>query len=164
MNLQTYSKSFHDAVAEALDRIEVTGDAYIPTTCPVFLIGNGGSATVAAHICNDLIKARRPAFVPDYATLSCLANDYGWENALKAWLESTMIQPAMLIAISSSGASQNIIKAVLSCKAAITLTGFDPNNPLRSMGSVNYYVPSSNYGVVETAHLAILHGMFNSGL
>jgi D-sedoheptulose 7-phosphate isomerase len=73
-----------------------------------------------------------------------------------------------LIAISSSGQSKNILRAVETAHAyhgnIVTLSGFDANNPLRTAGHMNYWVPSNNYGVVEISHLAILHGIVNPGV
>jgi len=67
----------------------------------------------------------------------------------------------VLFSISSSGASQNIIKAVKMARKKgtflITLSGFDAANPLRAHGDINFYVPSRDYGSVEIAHLAICH-------
>ena len=72
-----------------------------------------------------------------------------------------------LICISSSGESQNIIEAAAFAQSrgafVATFTGFEWNNPLRMIGDVNYWVPSSNYGVVECAHLVLLHSIVNPG-
>ena len=130
----------------------------------IYLIGNGGSAAIAAHIANDLVKAGWSAFsLTDGPTLTCLANDFGYERCYEQQLMSHMRVNDCLIAISSSGKSQNIINAVSRvseiASAVVTLTGFDPDNTLRQWGDHNYYVPSQNYGVVETAHLAILHSI-----
>jgi D-sedoheptulose 7-phosphate isomerase len=68
-----------------------------------------------------------------------------------------------VVAISSSGKSLNIVQAAYAAREAgarlITLSGFDAMNPLRQLGEHNYYVPSFNYGIVEIAHLAILHSL-----
>lgn len=129
-----------------------------------YLIGNGGSAAVASHIANDMVKGMRDAFaLTDPSILTCLANDYGYEHVYEEQIKAHCRTGDTLVAISSSGKSQNILKA---CKRAtlqdvtvITLSGFDIDNPLRSLGNVNYWVPSSNYGIVEIAHLAILHSI-----
>ena len=158
----------------ALDNIEVEDDGFskvITLACNVrhhgnriFFIGNGGSAAIASHMAIDwLNKAHFAASsFNDAAALTCIANDYGFEQVFTQQLACHLGADDLLFAISSSGQSQNIIKAVQSANLiaeTITLTGFSPNNPLRKLGKINFYVPSDNYGGVETAHLAILHAL-----
>lgn len=129
----------------------------------VHLVGNGGSASVVAHAQNDLVKACsvRALVYQDVPLLTAYANDHGYPNgyadALAMWLEAGDV----LIAVSSSGASANILNAVDVAKAngvtVVTCSGFDPENPLRQRGHLNLYVPSSNYGQVELTHAALLH-------
>jgi D-sedoheptulose 7-phosphate isomerase len=92
--------------------------------------------------------------------LTCFANDYGYEEVFEAQLNRH--KTGTLVAISSSGRSKNILNAVryaLPTMTVVTFSGFDKNNPLRDMGNINYYVPSHNYGIVEVAHLTILHSL-----
>lgn len=155
--------SFLSVLAETLGKYEVDGPTDWPSPPFYLLIGNGGSMAVAKHIANDMIKGGILAITPDTATLSCLANDYGWEMALTEWV-MTAETSGCLIAISSSGRSENITNACRAYKGTvITLSGFKPDNPLRKLGHTNYYVPSHNYGIVECAHLAILHSIVNPG-
>ena len=78
----------------------------------VYLIGNGGSHANAMHIANDLLACGIKAYTLDPATLTMLANDKGWEAAL-AWWVSTVAEPGdLLIALSGSGRSPNILRAV----------------------------------------------------
>ncbi len=166
MNWSNISREFLYLLKEALEGVEQTGEI-TGNYAEIFLIGNGGSAAVAMHICNDINNKGWAALVPDYATITAFANDWGWDKALKIWVERHLGLDSMLIAISSSGKSENIIKAVEIAKKgktpALTLTGFSPDNPLRKLGDLNYYVPSHNYGIVECAHLAILHSIVNPG-
>jgi D-sedoheptulose 7-phosphate isomerase len=71
----------------------------------------------------------------------------------------------LLIAISSSGKSKNILNSVTEAQkigcGTVTLSGFQPGNPLSRMGDLNFYVPSSSYGVVEIAHLLLIHTMID---
>ncbi len=154
-------------MSKALEAVERTGKIE-PKLGEVFLIGNGGSAAVAMHICNDINNKGGAALVPDYATITAFANDRGWDKALQKWVEDHLGLDSLLIAISSSGKSQNILNAVDAAKRfnapVLTLTGFKVDNPLRALGDLNYYVPSTNYGVVECAHLAILHSIVNPGV
>lgn len=161
------SLAFRSELVETLTNKCVVDGATFPLhKHPVLLIGNGGSAAVASHICNDLIKNGGHAYVPDYATLMALANDDGWESALRNWLEATLPANGVVVAISSSGRSLNIVRACLYAHdrgQLITLTGFDHDNPVRKLGHTNYWVDSRNYGVVEICHLAILHSLVNPG-
>ena len=130
----------------------------------ILLVGNGGSAAIASHIANDLVKAERAAAaLVDPAILTCLANDYGYDEAFAHQVRVQGRSGDLLVAISSSGRSLNIRNAVYAARksglAVATLSGFAPENPLRTMGDHNYWVDSSNYGVVECAHLAILHSI-----
>jgi len=123
------------------------------------LVGNGGSAAIASHVAVDLTKnagIRAVTFnEPDLIT--CFANDYGYERWLEQAIDCYGDPGDVLIAISSSGRSPNILNA---CHAArrrgfasvITFSGFSPENPLRALGDHHFWVESSAYNLVETAH------------
>lgn len=129
----------------------------------VLVIGNGGSASIASHIVVDLWKnggIRALAF-NDASLLTCVGNDYGFEHIFEKPIGMFADEGDIVFAISSSGSSENILNGV---KAAIkknctvvTFSGFSPDNPLRTLGHINFYVSSESYGFVETAHLAICH-------
>lgn len=129
----------------------------------VYVIGNGGSSGIASHFSNDLMKAlgigSQTLF--DSNLMTCLSNDFGYENVFSYPLRKLLKPDDLLVAISSSGKSKNILKAsevAISCKAPIiTLTGFLAENPLRSMGDLNFWVPREDYGLVESAHFFLLH-------
>jgi len=131
----------------------------------LFLIGNGGSAGIASHALVDFVNiAKLKAFtLHDVSLLTCMANDYGYEKVYSEPLESLISEQDILIAISSSGQSPNILNAAdtaLNKKATvITLTGFDKNNPLRSRGDINIWLNSDDYGFVELGHGFILHNL-----
>ena len=99
----------------------------------------------------------------DSATLTCMANDYGYENAFSNIIKLTLKPKDILIAISSSGQSKNIINAVESAKnldsTVITFSGFKSNNPLRKMGDINFWCNSKDYGMVEIGHQFLLHNL-----
>jgi len=128
----------------------------------VIIIGNGGSAAIAMHVLVDYTNAGlRTADLMNPALLTCMSNDHGYENVFAKPIEIFADKNDILFAISSSGKSQNILKA---CEAAkqkncqvITFSGFDVSNPLRKAGHLNFYVPSSHYGFVELAHQTLLH-------
>ncbi|OGN64791.1 MAG: hypothetical protein A2888_00015 [Chlamydiae bacterium RIFCSPLOWO2_01_FULL_28_7] len=129
----------------------------------VYVIGNGGSAGIASHFCNDLIKALKIASntLVDSNVLTCLANDYGYENCFSEALKVNMKRDDLLVAISSSGNSKNIINAVNVAKNkkvnVISLSGFLQNNLLRSLGTLNFWLDACDYGLVEMGHFFLLH-------
>ncbi|MDD2806194.1 MAG: SIS domain-containing protein [Elusimicrobiales bacterium] len=131
----------------------------------VLYIGNGGSASIAGHMAADLWKngGVKTLCFSDPSLLTCLANDLGYENVYAAPVASYAERGDVLVAISSSGRSPNILKAAEAALkkgcALVTLSGFTPDNPLRALGKLNFYVPSANYGVVETAHSALCHAV-----
>ena len=128
----------------------------------LFCIGNGGSAGISMHMTTDFLKngRLRTHSMHDPATLTCLANDYGYENVFSKQVEMAADEGDMLIAVSSSGKSENILRAVTLAKekscTVVTLSGFERDNPLRQMGDINIYVPCSEYGIVESIHQLIL--------
>ena len=82
----------------------------------VFLIGNGGSYANAMHICNDLLGCGIKAFTLDPSTLTAFANDYGYENVFALWIEKVGMEGDLLIALSGSGQSPNVLRAVAKAK------------------------------------------------
>ena len=128
----------------------------------VFFIGNGGSAGIAVHMTADFLKNGRMRAVDMYgaATITCLGNDYGYEYIFSKQLELLADEGDVLIAISSSGNSPNILLAADMMKmcggTVVTLTGFREDNKLRQKGDYNLYVPSMEYGIVESIHNRIL--------
>ena len=128
----------------------------------IFVCGNGGSAAIAIHMTNDFLKngGIRTHSMHDPATLTCLGNDFDFTQIFSRQLEMIADEGDILAAISSSGKSPNILRAVdkareKRCKV-ITLSGFSEDNPLRQMGDLNIYVPSMEYGIVESLHNLIL--------
>ncbi len=131
----------------------------------VYVIGNGGSAAVASHAVIDLINVvkLRAFTLHEPSVLTCIVNDYGYENAYSRLLVNMARPGDVLIAISSSGRSINIhnaaIQVVNNGGSVITLSGFLHDNPLRSLGDVNVWLDASDYGLVEVGHQFILHNM-----
>jgi len=129
----------------------------------LFLVGNGGSAGVVSHILTDYINVNKlnARTLHESSLLSCMSNDYGYENSFSEPLSTLAREKDLLIAVSSSGRSPNIHNAVKSVKKAggeaITLSGFGEDNPLRSMGDLNIWLDSNSYGLVEIGHLFYLH-------
>jgi phosphoheptose isomerase len=124
----------------------------------VIFIGNGGSAAIASHLAIDLSKnASLPAICfSDASLMTCLANDFGFEQWLAQALRINARAGDCLVAISSSGRSKNILNAVAQARAmqleVITLSGMSADNPLRALGDLNFWVDSNSYNIIETAH------------
>ena len=129
----------------------------------VLVVGNGGSAAIASHVQNDLCKAGnlQALVFTEQPLLTAYTNDDGYESAYESMVNLWAGPNDVLIAISSSGSSENILRAcrVISETGGriITLSGFSADNPLRSMGDINFYVDADSYGMVETAHAALGH-------
>lgn len=129
----------------------------------IFFIGNGGSNSICSHMMEDYAKiAGFPTFsFSDAALITCFANDYGYERAIAEWLKIHFQPSDLLVAISSSGKSPNILNATEVAKERggkiITLSGFSKQNPLHQKGDINFHIGIENYGVVECYHQIILH-------
>jgi D-sedoheptulose 7-phosphate isomerase len=129
----------------------------------VYLIGNGASASMASHTSADLAKNAgfHTQVFSDLSLITSIANDIGYRNVFAEPLRRRMLAGDMLVTISSSGQSPNILFAAEEAKRlgglVITLSAMEPDNSLRSQGLLNFYVPADNYGMAETCHAAILH-------
>lgn len=132
----------------------------------IVILGNGGSNAIASHISQDYTKKlNKQSFTfSDSSRLTCYINDYGMENAFSQYVKEFADSKTLIILISSSGNSDNIINAAkaaadISCKI-ITLSGFDKDNKLNKIKSeLNYWVDSKDYGEVECAHEIFLHSI-----
>jgi D-sedoheptulose 7-phosphate isomerase len=129
----------------------------------IFLIGNGASASMASHFAADMAKNGRvyTHTFTDLCLLTALANDICYDQVFAEPLRWRMSEGDMLVAISSSGNSPNVLRAVEAARSlggtAVTLSAMRTDNALRKMGNLNFYVPAQTYGLAETAHAAILH-------
>ena len=129
----------------------------------IFLVGNGASASMASHFSADITKNLhiRTQIFTDLSLITACANDICYEEVYAEPLHWSMKRGDMLVAISSSGNSPNIVRAIDTAKAIggriITLSAMDVDNKIRSMGDLNFYIPANTYGLAETCHAAILH-------
>ncbi len=124
----------------------------------VILVGNGGSAAMASHVSVDLTKMCniRAINFNEADLLTCFSNDYGYENWVQKALSFYADKGDLVICISSSGNSKNIINGAkfakkIGCKV-VTLTGFSKQNKVNKIGHVNLWVESKNYNFIEMAH------------
>lgn len=129
----------------------------------VYLIGNGASASMASHFAADLAKNGRvrTGVFTDLSLITAVANDISYESVFSEPLRWQMREGDMLVAISSSGNSPNVLAGCETARSlggyVVTLSAMKPDNALRSMGYLNFYVPAETYGAAETCHAAILH-------
>ena len=155
----------------ALDRAtEVLLDAYTQGRL-VFSCGNGGSASVSNHLqCDHLkgvrngtdLQSRVVSLSSNVELLTAIANDVGYHDSFAYQLRAQSRPGDVLIAISSSGSSPNILRALQWARdngvRTIALTGFDGGDA-RSIAEIAIHVDSANYGIVEDLHQSIMHAM-----
>lgn len=129
----------------------------------LFLVGNGASSSMASHFATDIMKNGRikTMIFTDASLLSAVGNDYCFDQLYKKPLQWYSSTGDLLIAISSSGRSENVLQ---SCNYAqqtglkvVTLSAMRPDNPLRKKGHLNFYVTAKSYGTAESSHAVILH-------
>ena len=124
----------------------------------VILVGNGGSAAMASHVSVDLTKMCKIRAINfnEADLLTCFSNDYGYEKWVEKALSFHADNGDLVICISSSGQSKNIINGAKFAKKkrckVVTLTGFNKNNKVRKIGHVNLWLDSKNYNLVEMTH------------
>jgi D-sedoheptulose 7-phosphate isomerase len=173
-----YSMEFHKAVEEIevtddfgkqlgfTHAVELSVDILLQLQAAekrIYIVGNGGSAAIASHAAIDLWKnGGIPSLTfNDSSLLTCISNDIGYEEVFSTPLEMFATKGDLVICISSSGNSENIVKACQTAKhkqcQLITLSGFSPENKIRSLGHVNFFVPAFSYGFAEIIHQYILH-------
>jgi D-sedoheptulose 7-phosphate isomerase len=129
----------------------------------LYLAGNGASAMMASHFAADACKNGGLSAMAfnDAALLTATANDVSFEEVFALPLRRFARAGDLLIAISSSGNSPNIVRALETARRmsihTVTLTGMCADNRARGLGDLNFYVPSRRYGWVECAHQLVLH-------
>jgi D-sedoheptulose 7-phosphate isomerase len=153
-------------VEDAFTRVRKSAHAVHDAGKKILFIGNGGSAGIASHLAIDFTKngkLRSLAF-NDPSALTALGNDLGYENVFAKQIEYHATTGDMVIAISSSGNSPNILAGVVTARERdceiVTFSGTETND-LRKTGDVNFYVRATEYGFVEVAHLSICHAILD---
>lgn len=136
----------------------------------VMFIGNGGSAAIASHCATDWARTaglRAMAF-NDGAALTCFGNDFGFDQVFARQIALHAQPGDLLVAISSSGNSPDIRSGAVTARdrgcTVVTLSGFRPDNPLRTLGDLNLYVDSGEYGFVELGHQTLCHAVLDLGM
>lgn len=128
----------------------------------VYLLGNGGSISTANHISVDLLKNAKINSKSLYNDnlITCFSNDYGYENWMQKYLEYNVNNKDLIIFLSTSGESKNILKAANFAKKKrinfFSLTGFKKNNSLNNISKNKIWINSSSYNKVEIVHFTLL--------
>ncbi len=158
----SYEAALTDLVAQ-LKKVQAAGGK-------VMMAGNGGSAAICSHQATDYWKngnVRATAF-NDSSLLTCISNDYSYEEVFSVPVKMFAEKGDLLFCISSSGSSRNILNAAEAGKTTgcrvVTFSGFDGDNPLRGAGDLNFHVKSHSYGAVEIIHLFIIHSILDAFL
>ncbi len=134
----------------------------------IYLIGNGASASMASHFSADLAKNAHvhTQVFTDLALITALANDISYDQVFVEPLKRRLTPNDMLVAISSSGNSPNVLKACAFAAetgaSVVTLSAMSPKNNLRTLGDINFWLPADTYGMAETGHACILHYWMDS--
>lgn len=128
-----------------------------------WICGNGASAAFANHMALDFTKngGVPTQSVSDSALITALANDMGVESIFAAPIGWLAESGDLLVTVSSSGNSPNILRAIETAREkgmkVVTLSGLKPDNLSRQSGDLNFYIPAKTYGVVECTHQVLLH-------
>ena len=160
-----------DVISDIVDTLEET----IENKSRIYILGNGGSAATASHMVNDLGAGLRRRDVINFdvtslgdnsSVVTAIANDIGYENIFYMQMKGHINADDVVVAISCSGESPNIIKAVdyakdLGCKI-IGVTGFN-GGYLKKISNINFHVdaPVGEYGLVEDAHMILDHIIYS---
>ncbi len=125
----------------------------------ILIFGNGGSAAIASHFSVDLTKnaGLRCVNFNEADLITCFANDYGFERWVEKAVDFYGDESDLLIVISSSGSSKNMLNGVKAArngnfKAVVTLSGFAEDNPLCQLGDINLWINNRAYNFVENIH------------
>jgi phosphoheptose isomerase len=175
----SYLAGYADELAQAWKTIDLTAldraatilmEAYT-RRAGVFSCGNGGSASIANHLVCDHVKGVRtktdlcPRVVSlsnNIELLTAIANDIDYEDVFAYQLQSQSVPGDVLVSISSSGRSANIVKALVWAREnglrTISITGFD-GGAARKVAEVAIHADCSNYGVIEDLHQALMHAL-----
>ncbi|MGB0908725.1 MAG: SIS domain-containing protein [Nitrospirales bacterium] len=161
--LDSYFKSFEDHLVATDVHAQLIALKDLVLSCHILgkkmvIAGNGGSAAIASHCAIDFTKAAgiRCVNFNESSLITCFANDYGYEHWLEKALEFYADDGDVVVLISSSGRSMNMVRAADYANkrglSLVTFTGFAASNPLRSRGVLNFWLKSRSYNHIETFH------------
>ena len=163
--LASYLEDYSDLVKpneETVEKLAVVADLLKNVHSAgkkALIFGNGGSAAMASHFSVDLTKnaGLRCINCNEANLITCFANDYGFERWIEKAVDFYGDEGDLLIVISSSGSSENMLNGVKAArkgkfKGIVTLSGFAEDNPLCQLGDINLWINSRAYNFVENIH------------
>jgi D-sedoheptulose 7-phosphate isomerase len=163
--IKNYLEDFSDLSRpneELINKLIQIRDLLIEVTSnnkKILIFGNGGSASIASHFSVDITKNAgiRCINFNNASLITCLANDFGFEHWVQKAVELYGDEGDLLIVISSSGQSENMLNGVKAArntnfKSVVTLSGFAKDNPLSQLGDINLWLDSRAYNFVESVH------------
>jgi D-sedoheptulose 7-phosphate isomerase len=161
----------YDSIDKIIEALEET----LKRGSKVYVVGNGGSAATASHIANDLGSGLRrrgiinldiTSLTDNLSVITAISNDIGYENIFYMQLEGLLKKDDLLISISCSGNSPNILKVTRYAKdigtKVIGMTGFS-GGELKELSDIVFHIdtPSGEYGIVEDAHMILDHMIYS---
>lgn len=177
--IESYTNNLIDILntldKEVIENIKDALENTIKNNSKIYIIGNGGSAATASHMANDLgiglklrdIKNFHVESLSDNSSVcTAIANDIGYENIFYAQIKNKIRKEDVLIAISCSGNSANIVKAVEYAKnqetTIVGMTGFE-GGKLKELADVKFHIPTAKgeYGLVEDVHMILDHIIYS---
>ncbi len=172
-----FTKAYFDTLSTAAASVDggkvaeaarVMSDAY-ERRATVFSCGNGGSAAISNHLhCDHMkgcqtdthLKPRVVSLSSTIETITAIANDYSYDDIFQYQLQSMADVGDVLVTVSSSGNSENIVRACTWAKEnrvhVISMTGFDGGRSAK-LADINLHVESDNYGIIEDMHQSLMH-------
>ena len=182
LSINDYSKSYIDYLSSVLNNISLTDiEKFVEVLLEareressIFFIGNGGSAATASHFANDIAIGTRTYEKPfraislcdNQAVITAIANDDGYEKIFSQQLQVLLKKQDVVVAISASGNSPNLLDAIDTAKKMNTITvgisAFD-GGKMKEMVDISVHVPTEKgeYGPAEDAHMVLDHLVSN---
>ena len=170
MNLSLFKKMVNEIDDEKINQLS----DLLKSFEKIIIIGNGGSNAIASHIAVDYTKflKKKCLSFTDASMLTCFFNDEGVSNAYKEYLSNFANRQTLVILVSSSGNSDNIVNAAEYCSNNdihfVTLTGFSSDNKVRTkfkqdkLNVLDVWVDSMSYAIVECMHMVYLHAVVDA--
>jgi len=156
--------------ADGMNRAVLLSRGVLASGRTKFFCGNGASSAMAGHMALDWLKAGglKALSFNDSSVLTAVANDAGYENAFALPLSRLGSTGDVLVTISSSGNSPNVLAAIAEARklglTVVTFSGFRPDNRSRQLGDLNFFVPCRTYGIAECSHQVLLHAWLDQYL
>ena len=170
--LQAYNQKLHLALQHLnindLENVLIELTQAIERKSTIFTCGNGGSSAIAEHLVCDFVKGAstdttiEPKVIPLLSTpiVTAIANDNSYDDIFSYQVQKYGEEKDVLLSVSSSGNSNNIIKAIELAKSknmvTISFVGFDGGRA-KEISDHSIYIKSSNYGICEDAHHSLMH-------